>query len=126
MKYAGNIRREPKLSARWQQRCGLSLSALQQLVILNIATFILNLRVIRTTRPVFQPDVMHVSFLILILCTFKFIAARLVLLRSVSVVRKVNGRKTSLNIKLPALSILYVHKKVKVPRTRLPSVGFRS
>ena len=93
---------------------------------LNIATFILNLRVIRTTRPVFQPDVMHVSFLILILCTFKFIAVRLVLLRSVLVVRKVNGRKTSLNIKLPALSILYVHKKVKVPRTRLPSVGFRS
>jgi len=29
----GNIRREPKLFARWQQRCGLSLSLLQQLVV---------------------------------------------------------------------------------------------
>jgi len=37
MKYIGNIiRREPKLFVSWQQRCGLSLSVLQQLVIIII------------------------------------------------------------------------------------------
>jgi len=33
MKSTANIRREPKLFARWQQRCGLSLSVLQRLVV---------------------------------------------------------------------------------------------
>jgi len=37
MKYIGNIiRHEPKLFVSWQQRCGLSLSVLQQLVIIII------------------------------------------------------------------------------------------
>ena len=35
----GNIRRKPRLFGRWQQRCGLSLSVLQQLVLSQLSYF---------------------------------------------------------------------------------------